>query len=269
MLFGLRRILRIYPAYFGALVLSIILLPKLAAIRFDVSLLLLPGGERQGWTAIPYWTLIYEVHFYSVAFLLMLNRARLYDIGLVVWAAFIFVMSLDFPHPADLKVGLEVLYSPLSLLFIGGACLARLHDGKIFPICAIAFFAACFEWWFKSFQIVWEITFIIGALAIIHAATLVPATLNSRFFRLAVRGGDYSYGLYLTHFIPIAALSMAGKEWNLWLLMVSMFILGAGFGLASGAMEYWAQRNYFRPLARRIAGLPPRGNVFAGDFIGG
>src|SRR5262245_21564874 len=122
--FALHRIARIYPPYIAAAILGFCVvvargeLPD--TIAFDPSILLLPAGHSQKWFAVPYWTLVYEMFFYAVAWLLMCLRA--YDLGLIAWTAIILIFSDPSP---DILAFSGLLTSPLCLIFIMGAAYAR------------------------------------------------------------------------------------------------------------------------------------------------
>ncbi len=261
-LFAMRRLLRIYPPYLAALVISggVLLatgvMTRSSINYLDISLALLPGGKIQGWTGLPYWTLIYEVYFYAVAFTLMCLGGRAYDIGLVLWSLIILYCSIDFHHPADMKVGIEVVYSPLTIFFLGGAGLARLHAGKPLPAVCMAIAVGIFAWCVRSFPVLWNVCITLGAVGLIDFAVRAsPLIGHVGWLSPFVRGGDYSYGLYLLHLMPILVLCHFASviPGGVMVLIVLTMIAGSLVGLSFGKLEAYAQRMIFRPLAGAIA----------------
>ena len=162
------------------------------------------------------WTLIHEMFFYIIfAGLLFLPR-RVLPIGLFVWAIITVTGAVFITPAAYARNILELLASPLSLEFITGGLAAylvttgRFYAPKILAvigaILAVIGLAA-----FSSFDIgsyttnrvaVFLVPFVLltygWASHEINASATVPLWL--------VKLGDWSYSLYLTHYIVLVAL---------------------------------------------------------------
>lgn len=254
--FAGHRLARIYPAYFIALVVSTAIFYLFSDFRpsfSDVaSLLLLPTGTLNSSFQIPYWTLIYEMYFYTLILLLMaLTRARpsLINAALLLWLVSIITAShngikVNLPSPDYLSIFL----SPLNIYFITGFFLARFSLSGNQTAARLAFLVVGFELVFYA-----ELRYILsicvfGAMVLIFITQLkpLPAVLN--------RLGDYSYGIYLLH-LPIIyclylALKSAGASFTTSLLVMTVVALPIAIGF--GKFEYWLYQKKIRPAVDRF-----------------
>jgi exopolysaccharide production protein ExoZ len=257
--FAAHRVLRIYPAFLGSLIIGTIVLLVSGVVRpsdvaIDWSLLLLPAGHIQFWSLLPYWTLLYEVMFYFLVFLFMWAGPRRFDFCLVGWALVLIVKNMisegdDVPMTTH---WLHIATGPLSLFFIGGAALARLHAGKSWPAAAIAVIVLFPVYWWK-----WSGTYV-SAFVVAYVGVLHLAILLDRKFtmpKLLVRGGDYSYGFYLLHFPFIAAFfHLWPPHWApLPVAIAISLLIGGGVGVLYGHLEFIAYRKLKRWLDRFFA----------------
>lgn len=215
--FAFHRIARIYPPYLATMIIAVGLAILLGGdgmekVRWVWSYTLLPlGGAIDSWASVPFWTLIYEMTFYAITLVLMLGGKRSFDVGLVIWAMLIVVTAHFLPAPPQLTANfLAILSSPLSLLFIAGAALGRLHAGSPWPLVTIGLITWTAFWrpgtQYQSIPI-----FSIGTLAALHFAVAGSEFVRRQtWLRPLVRGGDYSYGLYLMHMPVIAGILALG-----------------------------------------------------------
>lgn len=256
--FALHRIARIYPPYIAAMAIAGCLAIFLGSvhpdkIRWVWSYTLLPlGGAVDSWAQVPFWTLIYEVTFYLVAFVLMLGGKRAFDIGLVLWTALIVGTAYFLPPPPVVTANfLAILTSPLSLLFIAGATLGRLHAGTSWPLACAALLMWTAFW--RSGTTYQSIPmFAVGSLAAIHLAAQASEFVSrQKWLSPVVRGGDFSYGLYLMHAPIIAALIAVGltKPAPYWLAVAACLAAGGSAGLLFGYAEF----RFYRSVARGAA----------------
>jgi exopolysaccharide production protein ExoZ len=211
--FAIQRAGRVFPAYWavlGAVLAVAALAPGLAGEGAKAVLwadaLLLPSAAQMHVT--PAWTLVHEIHFYSVfALLLVLARARLAP-ALIMWAATIAVGALlpELPQWPYLQLALN----PLNLMFLMGAGVAlALERGVRFPA---RFAAACglvalvggtlavhaLGWKDGAFG-EWARALCCGLPAAVLIAGLAQRDQDSAWTPPAplARLGDWSYALYL------------------------------------------------------------------------
>lgn len=255
--FALHRIARIYPSYIIAITLSAVIMILIGAvapekIRWAWSYTLLPTGSAiDSWTQVPFWTLIYEMTYYGVTFLLMFGGRRTFDFGLVLWAVAIVGTAYFLPAPKVFTANiLAILTNPISLLFISGAALWRAINGSAWPLAAIGVVAITGFWRSGSpYQSV--PVFAVGTLGLIYLAVLFNDTLMRQgWLKPLVRGGDYSYGLYLAHAPIIWAMVILGigklgysAAWTICL------VVGLTSGLAYGWFDHFLYRRFTKPLA--------------------
>ncbi|MCF2522359.1 acyltransferase [Bradyrhizobium sp. G127] len=260
--FALHRIARIYPPYLSAIAISAALLISIGAvdvtkIRWLWSFTLLPlGGAIDSWTQVPFWTLIYEMTFYAVTAAMILGGKRVFDIGLVLWAGVIVGTAYFLPAPPAFTANiLAILTSPLSLLFIAGAALGRLHAGTSWPLVYVGILLWTGYW--RSSTLYQSIpVFVVGTLATIHLAALASNFVSRQnWLSPLVRGGDYSYGLYLLHAPVISALVATGltKSVTYPIAVAVCLLIGGGLGSLFGFADFWFYRNVARKWADRIA----------------
>ena len=216
--FARRRLLRIYPAYWLAV-----------AITLGGKLLLfgtIPGGEDLGraLTLLPFgplvyplsveWSLIYEVFFYGVvALAAAFGWARTRDWLCVLWLLVIVVAALE-PQAkptAFLPTYSQIAFSAFNLPFIAGLVVHRLHlrlpveTRHAYLAAAVALLVGA-EFLLRTESKLLLQGMAFGALALwaVLADRHAPMARGS----FAVRLGDWSYGLYLMH-VPIITLLLS------------------------------------------------------------
>lgn len=271
--FALHRAVRIYPPYLASMLIAGILLTALGGIdvlkvRWLWSFTLLPvGGPIDSWANVPFWTLIYEMAFYITTAALMIGGGRSFDVGLVVWSAAIAMASFLLPPQPSLTASyFAILINPLSLLFIAGAALNRLHSGSTWPIAGVALIALA-AFWRQATPYQNLTVFAVGTVAAIHLAVAAsPMIRRARWLSPVVKGGDFSYGLYLLHAPIIAALLLAGLPKIVsypWAIAVC--VAGGGIaGLLFGYVEfrfYRAVRSSVDRLVQNLDSEPEASNV--------
>jgi exopolysaccharide production protein ExoZ len=261
--FGLHRLVRIYPPAIYAIALGGIIsvsagASSLSDVRFTSALLLLPtDGSIVEWSHVPYWTLLYEVVFYLVTFVLIVGPRWLFDVGLVIWTLLIFVWNHD-PSVPPVVVSTDLVAmvtSPLSLFFIAGACVTRSMRGKLYPLLAVAMIAFGFCYFSPHPGIVPLVLFIAMGLPLVVAGTRLPKRITrSRLVAPLVRGGDWSYGLYLLHAPAIySAVAILSPTVSPAVTVLVSLILGGVVGVAFGYAEFLFYRRIGRPFADRLA----------------
>jgi exopolysaccharide production protein ExoZ len=239
--FVLHRLLRIYPVYWLATIVAAVML---GTVGWPVSvtaesLLLYPSTTYDSTSTIPYWTLIFEMTFYTLAAVAFGFRPsdRALTLLAVTWVLAVNVIS----HPMALNEyyfpGRWILLSPGVQVFpIGLLC--GIHFDRMKKIgrwpyiagAACAFFAGTFFAHDTSPKLL--------ALGICSSSLVVAfADVNIRSWTVR-RLGDASYGIFLLHFPPMCALwTIDPHSSDLCLFLVGM-ICGVSFGL----FDYWFYR---------------------------
>lgn len=277
--FARRRFLRIYPAYWIAvlLVLSTKLLiwgwdPSTRIGEVGLALTLLPVGQ------IPYplaveWTLVYEVFFYIMVGTVALagwHRAR--DALCVVWLS---AIAIDFVwRPFNATIFLptiaQIFFSAFNLPFIVGMIVHRVH--LLVPDAARKYALLAAPALVLGTEVLaahTEIRLLLVGLG--FGALVLWAVLADRRGSLAagnplVALGDWSYGLYLMH-VPVITILLAtgvGKTSSGELLFAGLAAIAVAAGSVFGAFEAALHRLLLR-LTRRNRSLDAQ--LHPGDSV--
>ena len=251
--FVLHRLLRIYPSYWLATIVAAVML---GIVGWPVSvtsesMLLYPSTTYDPTSAIPYWTLIFEMTFYTLAAVAFGFRAsdRALTLLAVMWILIVNIVSHPITPAEYYFPGRWILLSPEVQVFPMGL-LCGIHYERMRRIgrwpyiagAACAFFAGTFfadETFPKLF-----------AMGIYCSCLVVGfADLNVRS-RVTLRLGDASYGIYLLHFPPMYALSViyphSGDVW--------FFVVGMICGVSYGLFDHWLYRQMTSITATRKVG---------------
>ena len=263
-----RRLLRIVPLYFLAMVAVACLVPELEegdwdSVHFDfvpaTSWQLFGNAVfLQGWTVqtvsfnVPIWSLAVEVFFYLLAPMLRKWKSSLLLLisgGSVVF--YLLAYPLGFSFPWEMKWGMPALY--LAWPWLWGVVLFRWSkDEPNFSMGVLyaVFGGAVLIAKYGSALMTWSnlplplITW--GAAVCMVAVPPRQGDENERGRGRVLVGrrlGQYSYPLYLLHFLVFCA----AWHWNwsadplVWLLVA--FLLAA----CSGEFLGWAEKRWFQP----------------------
>jgi len=237
-----RRLLRIYPTYW----LAVILVVAFRTIFFNITfhwnlarlLCLYPLGKDPEGLYYPLgveWTLIYEIFFYFVcAFFANRFLRRAFPGFLLLWLVIIGVAAIFYRnHDYTLPNFTEIWFSTNNILFIGGALGFYLY--RVLPPFKWLWTFPCFVFAIPVFVMAEHEINRAGILRLLHRIgmdvtypsllfytlgfllILVPwlaAEKNrpkSRRLLVLEKLGDYSYALYLVHVPVILYIYMAAK----------------------------------------------------------
>lgn len=217
------RMARIYPTYWlfcalaaCAFAVTGSLAMKLEAGNIPASLMLWPQ-HAQMFLGIA-WTLAHEMYFYFVFTLLILAPARFLPWLLALWAALVLAGQALGAGGASTPVA--HVFDPLTLEFIAGAFVGLLATSgrRLWPHLSLALgltglvagmaligpdqaTGAITDNWPRT------LVFTLPCALIVYGAVGLELDHGWRAPGWAVRLGDWSYSLYLGHFLVISALS--------------------------------------------------------------
>lgn len=235
-MFFVNRVLRIYPPFLFMVVISLVVFSD---SKFTLSsILLLPSLDFNSSYRIPYWTLVYEMFFYTVLYaliLIKLSKERLL-MFMVMWLITIIMVNLFvevyFPVPH-----FKIFFSSINIFFIFGVCIAlnkepyiTIPNYQLFLIIVI------------GYQYISNTS---GTLCHTIQA-LVCSAILLLFMKLKVPKiwimlGNSSYGLYLMHNLVIVGVVGLVGRYNInikfYTLCILAFVLSFVVGTAYGYIE--------------------------------
>ncbi len=274
-IFLYHRVSRIYPLYwfYSLLVLAIcLLLPSSVnnseweQVNILSSFLLLPHEQMP--LLMVGWTLIHEIYFYLVFFLLLFLPEKHLIIGMGLWVAILLLFQLQITP--DSPPALRLISHPLTIEFIGG-CLLAVRTAKVkSTLSASSFlFAAVFIFLVAllCFILQWQTTGIANPPGWWHTLILgMPALLIVYcFVRLEqqhvilpeplCRIGDISYSIYLSHILTLGCIG------RIWAIFVTDSTIDNWFVLpfmllsivAVGSVSYLRVERPMILLSRKVA----------------
>jgi exopolysaccharide production protein ExoZ len=253
------RLLRIYPGYWLAMLLAAVVLtaagqPHISAS--PASVLLYPATVSDDSLWIPYWTLAFELTFYTLAAIAF--AFRLSDRTLTIIAA-VWIVAVNLFAPPT---------SAQAYALPGLADILRSPAVQVFPmglICAIHF---------ERFRRVPRWVYL-AAAALAFAASIPTAAFSTQYLltnglmssclilavadldirsHIVKRLGDASYGIYLVHFPAMIAASLLFPQIG----AAGFFITGMITGTAFGLFDHALYRRMVAALSKRAPDLKSR-----------
>jgi peptidoglycan/LPS O-acetylase OafA/YrhL len=240
-----RRAARIYPTYWLATLIMIaaaVFLPhvvheQLSSIPLWRSFLLVAASPQQPVVSVG-WTLVHEVYFYLVFAIFLAVRIP-FILGAMAWAAIIILARIV--SPAELMNSspvLEMATSPLTFEFMLGLVIGVLWIERqppqilvnagvvapiVFAVALLPIIAVHFYLFAHEVPTVGIIPFGDGVYALVcrvlmfgipiavllYSLVTYEAHVAKRVPRLFVALGDWSYSVYLFHFMLLSALGRA------------------------------------------------------------
>jgi len=267
--FVFHRLRRIYPLYwiYSAMVLPVLLLrPQWVnetsghVVNLLASFLLLPQDVLP--LLQPGWSLVFEMYFYLLFAGLLFLPPRQAPAAVAMWAVVApgaYFLLGPFQSPL-----LKVVTSPYCIEFALGCLVAFLVGrGKIrvgrLPVLSIAAvvlgFGVSVVFFNGAPAIAWRVV-VHGIPYAMLVYALVAGELTKRFIspRWLVHIGDWSYSLYLSHFLIIAAIFRLWSVFNVEGALDNAVVIV----LTIAATLVWAQFSYFhleRPILRGSSAL--------------
>ena len=213
------------------------------------------------------WTLIHEMWFYLIFALLLILPRKTLIIGLVAWAALTLGHYLAFGAVEVSKPVWKLITSPLTLEFIGGALIAKLVLARFniskdlaWPILILGviwvFFAMSFNMRFaaEDHHFVRAIIYGPAMMVIVWASTALTLSGELKTPNWLVRLGDWSYSLYLIHYIVLIAMKRILRMTGLDELsgVIPIIIFGVLAFILSIAAAGILHHTVERPLIKRL-----------------
>jgi peptidoglycan/LPS O-acetylase OafA/YrhL len=281
MRFLTRRFLRIYPAYWPALLAFVFI-----GLNFPTALSLAPvnaGSLLSSFFLVPNatgpllflaWTLECEVYFYVVfALALRFSRERL---ALVFGAWFAIVLAFNVAAHVSSWFPVQFLGNPLALEFMGGGIVGYLVLHKhifapramlIFGLliaAGVALYAARLEG-FGSLELTWFRVLVAGPamMLILYGTVMLEQQAKIVVPRFTVALGDASYSLYLWHGMLLGAYASAASRLHPHgRIADAAFIAGAALLVVVGSLTIYrlVELPLIR-LAKRAVRASPSGPV--------
>ena len=265
-----RRLVRIYPPFLLCCILALSMKWALHIGSYDLvgtlkAVSLLPFGP------IPYplsveWSLVYEMFFYWVLFILcFIVRARTRQWLLAVWCVFLIACALVIPQATvSLPTIDQIALSAFSLPFVMGALFRILYDrlqitkapsspiylamlGGAFGCLAIAHWTGPLP----ISYLFWGLGFSVITLA----AAVHPRANANAGLRLLGKWGDCSYGTYLIHFQAVGAFVRVTQ--NMGFGVNAMFVSTVMFALLVGGLFGWAEFHFHKWMTARQRPMAP------------
>ena len=164
------------------------------------------------------WTLVHEMHFYVVFAVLLLLPRRWLPLGLLAWGGAVIAGALTGYAEALAGTMSQLFFSPLSLEFILGAfaglAVSRQLTPGILPWLALALGLIAFVTALAlhptptKFTLIWGRVLVFGppCALILYGVTSLEARGDFKTPGVLSSVGDWSYALYLSHFLTIGAV---------------------------------------------------------------
>ena len=273
LLFLYHRVSRIYPLYWVYTTVALIVfliqpswVNSSQGNQVDIlaSYLLLPD-ELLPLVQVG-WTLIHEMYFYLVFFLIMLFLPEKFlSASLLIWGLVIAVFGSSAGNPYS-----EIIFSPLTLEFLFGCLIAvhyynakeiKMNGALLAALAAIGLIAAILGYLHSVSQISaapygWSRLGYYGIPAIVIVFCGINAERNGFVFpNVLTQAGNASYSIYLSHLFTV---NVVGKIWGLFAIASTFdnyIAILAAFVLAMvvGFISYQYIETPLLRLTRRIA----------------
>jgi len=265
-MFMVWRVARIYPGFWAAVLLSAAIYSLTGSFwQLDwYSLSLLPTQHMNGVYGIPYWTLIYELVFYAimyiVAYFQMTKKSAFWL--LFLWFLLIIlanVLHIDVIYSLNwTSPGLWIVVSPANLMFIAGALYGLIGQRWLqkLPVAAISLVGLSLFVFVSGLVRVNLSLFNFYLISGLTYVLILDLAIRIDAPKWLTYGGDASYGLYLTHFIFIIAcitittsLLPNSTFWTYFLVCICSGVVG---GLGYGLVEHYLYTTVTKPSLKKL-----------------
>ena len=212
------------------------------------------------------WTLIHEIYFYLVFFVIMISLSQTYlPIALLFWGGLIAIFSHPTANPYY-----NIIFHPLTIEFISGCLIAvyfnkfstlKLKGNYLLVISWLSIVAAVFSFVFFRNQTGhtpenWYRVLCYGIPSIIIIFCVVNAERNGALIpQPLIQTGNASYSIYLSHLFTI---NLIGKIWSIFpnsSIIDNLFLIPITFiiTIVVGFISYWYVETPLLKLSRKFA----------------
>lgn len=235
------RIARLYPSFWIAVLLSSLALAVLShappsATTIAANLTMQPHAFDQPYIDMVYWTLVVEMKFYALTWLVIVTRQmKRVETLLTLWLAITAVaIWLKLPR------WLDAVVMPMYASLFAGGCFLYLIRSRGVNVQRLIMFAASIPlsmYWTLQYQVKYthSTTFAtqFTVCAIIFVISVVLLLVALRWWRLPQARlwlwlGCLTYPLYLTHARPghSVYLRLGGDEWTrMWIVLALVLLV--------------------------------------------
>ena len=262
--FLMRRVLRIYPMYLGAVVMTVLVQESFrSSVNIEwrtfeqdglgvvignvlmVQMFLCKALSFNG----PLWSISLEMFYYFLA--PFLNKLpRKFFIPLMLLSAVVFLLP---KHP-ELGRAYQLLTSFNALRYVWSWMLGfwlYKNQNSVSAIAGVALPVLVFPWSAEYTGSVNLLTLVLSTMCLLHSPRIGFSKLPNGFLGLL---GDISYPLYLTHY-PLRILLISGFGWtNDFLFYALSLILAYAFLIV---FDNWFKRILVSPLVARLFQTKP------------
>ncbi|MAP93958.1 MAG: hypothetical protein CMK07_03310 [Ponticaulis sp.] len=163
------------------------------------------------------WTLVHEMYFYFAFAFILLAPRKLLPIGLLVWAAIVTGGALAGWTESFGNTFRDLIFYPMTLEFIAGALAGWLFVKgiRIFPLAAFLiglvslFVVMAYLPPPNRFTLIWGrvLAFTLPCVLLVYGAAGLGHLIKGALAKAMTTLGDWSYSLYLSHMLTLAALT--------------------------------------------------------------
>ncbi len=248
--FIIHRVLRIYPIF----IVASIVLPFVFGLDAGIdsrALSLVPIGTNARYRLAVEWTLVFEVFFYVVLFLISVAGLRKHLNAIAVgWIVVAIIGGVFFPAQQT-RLVLWIYEVPLAAAcaaFAGGLLIPSLARRHMFQPALAAVAVALSAIAAKVGDLGLARVFASAAAVVLVGLAVVPEFRGERdsvVTRIATKLGDYSYALYLCHVPVIMALQAYAPVGpvTMWCLMIACSLtLAIPVGMLDLRLYAWLRK---------------------------
>lgn len=231
-----RRIIRIYPAFLIATVLAVLVIPTGFRTQYSLFDATLVPMRVTAYPLLVEWTLVHEIFFYVLLFLVSLMGAKKFINPLaIVWTALI-LLNAAFNNKVP-RIGhaslAEVAFMMANVGFTAGLLVPWISARIKSPMVMVIVFTLSVVMYHLVPIAFTRVCVGFGSAALICAAIQTNFAMGHYLEKCFRKLGDWSYALYLIH-VPIVTLIFRNFDGNLYVYPLA---IGSAIAAASALGE--------------------------------